>query len=237
MVRARRAGVHLHTGAPASKARTPVWGARDIKSAVVDPDAPRKSAPRARPAKCSWCGSPNARAGSNPKRCKRCVRHESTIATAEKYLASKGLRPLSGSFASDSPEEEQHRRAAAKARTALNNVRRQPSKKKSGKTPEKSCSSQPDAKRTAKVPATTGVTPKKKPKRKTKTTGNAAIPDPTDDRRILASVQLRIRDEKKQGYDQTSSGRARLAELREMERRLQRRLANRGDIPDVTYRH
>ncbi|USC13003.1 hypothetical protein [Rhodococcus sp. 11-3] len=214
-----------------------MWGVRDIKSAVVDPDAPRKSAPRARPAKCSWCGSPNAVTGSDPKRCKRCVKHERTIVTAEKYLASKGLRPLSGSFASDSPEEEQHRRSAAKARTALNNVRRQPSKKKSGKSAEKSRSSQPEAMRTAKVPATTGTTPKKKPTRKTKTTGNAVIPDPTDDRRLLASVQLRVRDEKKQGYDQTASGRARLAELREMERRLQRRLANRGDNSGVTYRH
>ncbi|MGW0023862.1 hypothetical protein [Rhodococcus sp. NPDC003383] len=70
------------------------------------------------------------------------------------------------------------------------------------------------------------MTPKKKPK-KTKTAGNAGIPDPTDDRRLLAAVQLRIRDQQKQGYDRTESSRARLAELREMERRLQHRIANR----------
>lgn len=225
MVRARRSGVHLHTGAPASKARTPVWGARDIKDAVADPIAPRKNASRTRPTKCSWCGAPNAVVGSDPKRCKRCAKHERTIATAEKYLASNGLRPLGGSVRSESPEEERHRTAAAKARTTLNNVRRQPTKKEAGKSTEKSRASQPGTKRASAVSVTTGAASRKKPKRRTKRSGNAEIPEPADDRRLLASVQLRIRDEQKQSYDQTVSGRARLAKLREMERRLQNRLA------------
>lgn len=227
MARARRAGVHLHTGDPGVKARTPVWGARDAAgSGVIDLDVPRRPAPALRrAAKCSWCGEPNAVTGSKPKRCKRCAKLERTIAAAERYLAAKGLRPLGESIDSGSSAEEQQRRTAAKACTTLNNVRRKPSKKKpsvvGAPPPAPHPSDGRGSGRRSEIASKGKSRGGKKPVRNMK---NSEL---TEDRWLLSAVRLRIRDEQKQGFDRTASGQARIARFREIERELVRRVAIR----------
>ncbi|MFD6893273.1 hypothetical protein ACFWB0_01825 [Rhodococcus sp. NPDC060086] len=87
-------------------------------------------------------------------------------------------------------------------------MQHKPSKKKSGKAGGELQSARLGGSRAA-VRSTAQRAQQKKSK-KNKRVAHEADPGIKSERQLLASVQLRIRDEQKQGYDRTASGQTRI---------------------------
>lgn len=135
------ARVRLHTGNPVRDS-SPPWGARDI--AGSNPQFSKRS-PRV--PSCQWCGGTGKVDTVTPRRCARCRNLETVIATAHKYVASQGLRPIGGSEDSESDAELSQRRSALAARKKLNAVKlaqHKPAAKKPVTTAAKKKAKAPD---------------------------------------------------------------------------------------------
>lgn len=76
------------------------------------------------PGACVWCGDTDSvEEFRNEPRCATCVRHESVIDEARRFMGTYGLRPIGGTLQSDDEEEYEYRVAARDARRALNDIR------------------------------------------------------------------------------------------------------------------